>query len=430
MTNIYQQIWDADQYGSGVQPILDNAAGNREVGYVKVNSNLKETDKNLRVITEAVIPDSKRRTYDLCRVLFDNYSLPERDVEVETPEEREEIHDLVHAMMDTAPMQIARDYVSQMTGTSITRERWYNTIMDLWFRRFSMGGDPHLTGFEHVIVGEQEGSKAQGYHFWYKYYLDDGFARKADGASEHFSCLTDDRIVYMGSKQSVAQDQFPESVIISYRWNAPDYDRNALRPLTKKVGGFFVGCSIEGLLAIGSVRAHIGTRAPKEAIINGARYSLKVYRSENNRHIRTFYPVFLGPAENQIDSTPTHVKTDTKSVDVSTAPVTTSKIRIIAALINPKGHDLGKETVTLINIGSKQMILDDWHFEDKNGKSQFLSVLTIKAGETVRIKLKPGGIQLSNKGGHIKLIDTNGNVVHTINYSKGQAKTNGETVLF
>ena len=36
-----------------------------------------------------------------------------------------------------------------------------------------MGADPALSGFEHVVVGEQEGAKAQGYHFWYKYYLDD-----------------------------------------------------------------------------------------------------------------------------------------------------------------------------------------------------------------------------------------------------------------
>ena len=420
MTNIFQQIWDADQSGAGVKPILDTDSGDRTVGFVKVNSNLNAPDTDLRVLPEVVIPDTKRRTYDLCRLLFDNYALPEQDEEVETPEEREEVHDLVHAMVDTAPMQVAREYVGQATGASVTRERWYNTIMDMWFRRYSMGGDPHLSGFEHVVVGEQEGAKAQGYHFWYKYYLDDGFARRVDGATVNFPGLSDDRIAYLGSKQSAAQAQFPESVTISYRWDAADYDREELRPLTKKIGGFFVGCSVEGLLALGSVRAHLGARAPKEAVINGARYSLKVFRSANDRHVRTFYPVFLGAAADG----------DGTGNGGGGISVIAGSIRIVAALVNPEGHDAGKETLTLINTGPAQESLDGWRLEDKNGQSQSLSDVTIAAGETVRLRLAPSGVQLSNKGGRVSLIDASGHAVHTVSYSKGQAKTNGETILF
>jgi poly(U)-specific endoribonuclease len=422
MADIYQQIWEADQSEAGVQPILDTMAGDPETGFVKVNSNLDATHQELRVLTEVVIPESKQRTYDLCRTLFDNYALSERDEEVETPEEREEVHDLVHAMVDKAPMQVAREYVAQATGTSLTRERWYNTIMEMWFRRFSMGGDPHLSGFEHVVVGEQEGPKAQGYHFWYKYYLDDGFARQVDGAAQQFPGLSDDRIVYLGSKQSAGQEQFPHSVTISYRWDAPDYDRQQVRPLTKKIGGFFVGCSVEGLLALGSVRAHLGARAPKEAVIEGGRYSLKVYRSENNRHIRTFYPVFLGAVAETGGEIPSEGEVVT--------PMVSGKVRIIAALINPEGHDPGNETVTLINTGRTSVSLEGWQLEDRNGKAQQLSGVTLGAGETVRIVLDPAGAQLSNKGGRISLLDSQGQAVHTVTYSRGQARSDGETVLF
>jgi hypothetical protein len=416
MADIYQQIWDADQSGSGVKPMLDTANGDPSTGYVKVNSNLDAANRDLRVLTEVVIPESKRHTYELCQVLFDNYALPERDEEIETAQEREEVHDLVHAIVDTAPMQVARAYLSQATETAITRERWYNTIMEMWFRRFSMGGDPHLTGFEHVIVGEQERAKAQGCHFWYKYYLDDGFTRQVDGAIDAFPGLSNDRIAYLGSKQTAQQGQFPESVTISYRWDAPDYDRKAMRPLTKKIGGFFVGCSIEGLLALGSVRAHLGARAPKEAEINGARYNLKVYRSENNRHIRTFYPVFAGSAEGDGGGD-------------SVTPVVDGRVRIIAALINPEGHDPGKETVTLINTGRQPIAMDSWRLEDRNGHRQSLEGFTIGAGETLRVVLEPTGMQLSNKGGSISLIDGGGNAVHMVTYSKGQAKTDGVTIL-
>ncbi|MGD8910852.1 MAG: hypothetical protein PVI92_16065, partial [Chromatiales bacterium] len=418
MTDIYQHIWDADQSESGIQAILDTETVDHANGFVKVNSNLRADEPDLRVLPEVEIPETKRRTYQLCRELFDNYALPERDEENETPLEREEIHDLIHAIVDTAPMQVAREYIAQATGTSLTRERWYNTIMEMWFRHFSMGGDPALTGFEHVVVGEQEGPRAQGYHFWYKYYLDDGFADLTDSPEVEFPGLKDDRIVYLGSKQSAGQAQFPESVTISYKWHAPDYDRAKIRPLTKKIGGFFVGCSIEGLLALGAVRAHVGARAPKEAVINGARYSLKVYRSLNNRHIRTFYPVFLGAAEGG------------GAGGTDESPIKAGLIRIVAALINPKGHDPGNETVTLINIGSTAQTLDDWCIVDRNRKCQQLTGMSIEPGATLRVALDPTGAQLSNKGGKISLLDNRGNAVHVVTYSKGQARTQGLTTLF
>lgn len=355
----------------------------------------------------------------MCRELFDNFSLPERDEEYDTPEEREEVHDLVHAMVDTAPMQVARDYVAEATGASITRERWYNTIMEMWFRRFAQGGDPHLSGFEHVVVGEQEGAKAQGYHFWYKYYLDDGFASMVDDAQEEFAGLVDDRIAYLGTRQRDSQAQHPETVTISYRWHAPDYDRDVIRPLTKPIGGFFVGCSVEGLLALGTVRAYHSARAPKEAVINGARYGMKVFRSANNRHVRTFYPVFLGEAV-----------PDDGDQNGDDSVVSAAQIRLVAALINPEGHDPGNETVTLINIGDHSETLNDWRLVDRNNRFHSLDGVTIGAGDTVRVRLDPRGAQLSNKGGVIKLVNNNGSTVHSVTYSKGQTKPEGRTLLF
>ena len=248
MANIYQQIWDADLTGSGVRPVFDNITLSDEeqaAGYVKVNSNLDVSNApDLRVLTAVNIPTSKLRTYDLCRQLFENYALDQQDMEVETPEEREEIHNLLQAIVDTPPMQVARTYVESQIGTTVSKERWYSTLLELWFRRFTQASGSDLSAFEHIIVGEQKGSKVGGYHFWYKYYLDDGFARQVPDARDKFPGLKDDNIIYLASKASDSQLSFPESVTISYRWKAPDYKAQQLRPLTKPTGGFFVGAGV------------------------------------------------------------------------------------------------------------------------------------------------------------------------------------------
>ncbi len=424
--DIYQRIWDADQNENGIQAILDTQQGDQQRGYVKVNTKLtdNEIDKELRVLTDLHLPEDKQLTYRLGLKLFDNYALSESDEELDSEEERTEVHDFINTIIDTAPMQIAREYVAAQTGTSITREEWYNTITEMWFSKFKQSGDPSLSGFEHVIVGEQENSKVQGYHFWYKYYLDDGFARELDG-NYAFPALSNDRIHYHGSKHTSNQEQFPESVTISYKWFAPDYERQGLRPLFKKIGGFFVGCSLEGLLALGTVRAYAGADAPKRTIINGAEYELALFHSMNGRHIRTFYPKFIRAVENTeqpVIEEPIVVTPPTSAVP--------SSIRIIAALVNPEGDDVGLETVTLINTGPSAVDINNWQIIDKNNNSYTFFIGTLPPNETHRLTLDGKTAQLSNKGGSIKLLNQKGEMVHLVSYSGPQVREQGKTIIF
>lgn len=423
MGDIYQDIWNADQAANGIEPIPHTALGDSSAGFVKVNAALAEGHRELRVLPEVVIPPAKQRTYDLCKKLFNNYRLPESDFETDTPEERREVHDLVEAIVTTPPMEVAREYVQRGTGTTISRERWHATIVEMWFRRFAQGGDPALSGFEHVVVGEQEGPKVQGYHFWWKYFLDDGFARQVDGDFARFPGLRDDRIEYLGSKQKDGQIQFPESVTISYRWLAPDHEAEAIRPLTKRIGGFFVGCSVEGLLALGTVRAHLGVRAPRVAVIEGARYDMKLFHSNNKQHVRTFYPVFLGPSD----------PSDGSGCPDGVGPqpdVPPTSIRIVAALINPSGHDPGRETVTIVNTAGAQQPVTNWEIVDRNGQAFVFSERIMEPGEFLTTTLSGADAQLSNKGGEILLKNGDGAIVHRVTYSKTQARNQGQTVLF
>lgn len=425
--DIYQRIWDADQTGSGVQPLLPGNETDQSRGHVRVIAASQGDDAEHKVLTEVAIPPAKSTSYERARRLFDNYALDEQDPEIETAEERQEIHDLLDAVIDSPPMLVARAYIAEATGTPVSKDRWYATLLEQWFRSFAQGGDPALTGFEHVFVGEQEGAKAQGYHFWYKYHLDDGLASTIE--RRRLPGFKDDRIVYLRGMYANGQERFPESVTISYRWDAPDYDRNALRPLTKPKGGFFVGCSVEGLMALGSVRAHLGARAPKEAVINGARYDLKLFRSANDQHIRTFYPVFLGPAGVPPQPVPV-LGGGTASPSLPGSAVVASDIRILAALVNPTGDDPGKETVTLVNTGPAVVSLEGWFLVDKMGNRFAVNEVSLAAGMATTILLPKHSIQLSNKGGEIRLINRQGHTAHLVSYSKAQAADEGRTIVF
>lgn len=56
--------------------------------------------------------------------------------------------------------------------------------------------------------------------------------------------------------------------------------------------------------------------------------------------------------------------------------------------------------------------------------------MQIGAGDSLHVVLDKSGAQLSNKGGKINLIDPSRNAAHIVTCSKGQARTDGETILF
>ncbi len=420
--DIYQKIWNADQAQNGIAPILKLSDGDPQVGYVLVNE-APTGDPNQRLFAKVVIPDSKRATYNLVRKLFNNYALDQGAPEIDTPEENQETHELIKAVIETEPMVVARKWLEEQTGEQYNEPRWYKTVFDAWFTKFTQSSGRDLSAFEHIVVGEQSGGKVSGYHFWYKYYLDDSH-----------DLLGGDTIQYLGLKGQNQEENLavPEVSTLSYKWDAFDYDAGEYRPLFKKIGGFFNGCSIEGLLALGTVRFVGAGRAPKEALINGSTYAMKMFRSQDGRHMRTFYPQFIervgGGGNGTVDVPPEVVVIDPTLP--SSSAVVPNDVRLIAALVNPQGHDPGFESVTLINTSDSVVSIDGWEIVDNNGNAFTVKNREIAPGETLRIYLPEQTAQLTNKGGTIKLTDRQGNTVHAVRYSKQQARAQGRTLVF
>jgi len=430
--DIYQQIWDADQAGNGIQPILYGQQGDENTGYVVVNERRGGSGSH-KLFPKVVIPEHKRLTYALCRRLFNNYRLERSKYERSNFREDQEIHDFLEAIVDSKPMKVVRNYLTAQTGEAFTSARWYNILKEIYFTPFRLGSGATLTGFEHVVVGEKKSDIVSGYHFWYKYFLDDSY-----------DYLYSDDIHYMGTKSDKDDLQVPETSTIAYRWDAMDYDTGKKNRIYKKAGGFFNGCSIEGLLAIGALRFNYKARAPKEAVINGAKYNLVLYR--NNRQMITYYPEFIRIVDRSqvgkiirtkppvvIKAEPKREKVkEKKTIEIKVPAVKKlpeMSIRIIAALVNPTGSDTGKETVTLLNTMPEAVNLKGWKFIDKLDKAAEIDVV-IPAGGTATIKLKSRTMPLRNTGGVINLEDHEGDLVDFVSYSRNQASDEGWTVVF
>ena len=290
--DVYQRIWDADQSASGIPAITATEAGESARGFVKVDE-AESAGPNHRLFVEVEIPSPKRLTYDLCTALFGNYRLDQGKGEDNRPEEARETLALLDAIVASAPMAAAREHLESRSGGSFSHEAWQELIFQVWFRQFDDGRNRDLSAFEHVAVGEQKAGKVNGHHFWYKYYLDDWPAFSGtddidyDGNRYDGPNRRDGRVTAVG--RSV-----PEVVTLAYGWEARDPETGERRTLYNPIGGFWVGCSIEGLMALGLVRFF--ERGRIETTINGARYEVELYRSPDGRSLRTFFPRFLSLA--------------------------------------------------------------------------------------------------------------------------------------
>ncbi|MET8975163.1 DUF2278 family protein [Streptomyces sp. NPDC004539] len=104
-------------------------------------------------------------------------------------------------------------------------------------------------------------------------------------------------------------------------------------------------------------------------------------------------------------------------------------VRIVAALVNPRGPAPEPEQVTLLNASPDPLDLTGWRLVDRVGNTTPVPRGELAAGATLPVPLQ-GGAQLPNTGGEITLLDTKGLKVHGVSYTSAQADQEGWTVTF
>ena len=429
MSAIFQEIWDADQSGAGVPALRPGEPKDPSRGFVVVDERATSVGVDHRVLAEVVIPDAKRETYRLCERLYDNYALERAVRERVTSGEVQEELDLIDAILDTPPIEVAQQYLETSLDLTISKDAMAAMIKETWFAMARAGSQLEASGFEHVFVGEQSSSRSKigGYHFWHKYHLDDG------GSGE-------DRIEYVGTRYGGAQEPgqgilVPEVVTLQLTWDAPFGDaglRSGSRTLSKPIGGFFVGCSPEGLIALGLVRCR--TKSSKITQINGAEYQLDLHRLDNAPNsIRTFFPRFRRADVVAIDNGGgSGGSGGSGGGDGSSGgtPAGETPFRIVAGMVNPVNPEGGREFLQILNVSGQRRSLENWRIEAPNGMAFTLDDIGVDPGNLFKFVAPTAQGAFRNKAGTILLRDASNRVVQECPYGTEQARREGVPIVF
>jgi uncharacterized protein YukJ len=106
-----------------------------------------------------------------------------------------------------------------------------------------------------------------------------------------------------------------------------------------------------------------------------------------------------------------------------------TRVRIVAALVNPAGPAPEAETVTLLNASPEPVDLTGWRLVDRWQRALALPAGGLAAGATLAFPVS-GALQLGNGGGAITLLDPAGLKVHGVSYTREQSRLEGWTITF
>jgi subtilisin family serine protease len=100
--------------------------------------------------------------------------------------------------------------------------------------------------------------------------------------------------------------------------------------------------------------------------------------------------------------------------------INNDKLKIISAMVNPKGLDRRKEKISLLNGSTESVDLTGWSIEVK-GRKEYLSG-EIDGGEARTFDLNGASVKLPNVGATINLLNSKSVVVNSVTYLKKQVK--------
>ncbi len=464
---IYQLIWQSDENRLTVSGRNATGEWEDETADIKLdqlinpqeNRSINLANKRLfAYVNEDSLFDEKR-TYVSFIELLDNYAVRHINPALTPEKEEAEIQHFLNMIISTPPIQIALKYINENLGENFTEEQFRVKLKQIWFELYTnyyQGKSNYFaSGFEHIFVGESKyqentGGKKEtlgenfGYFCWIKFYLDEKNQR-ADLTSYKYNIQG-----YPGLDQ-------PKVLTLQTEHYLTDMRGDVIAEYIHRRGGFFVGLSPEGQIAMATVAyfegLHGKIREIRRVNIQDIFYDLIVWRNTNPNgsrgdFIRLFFPLFAGagilpPSNFDIDDSDITEKPDELLVCDRPLPENVEftvikpfvnqndgPVMIVAALPDPIGDDLpNTEWVELKNTTNQDIDLTGWELRDKKGRSQVLTgILAANSSQQIAVtKTSYYALQLSNQIGVITLLDHTQQTIARVKYINIHA---GEIVRF
>ena len=276
---MFNTLWELDQQHNGLSVSLRDSSGS----WIDENADMRLDEQGISLNPSSdsapnpliQIHDGAKlsgETYTTIRALFDNYEPLEtksEDVLGTNAEEDAEIDAFLNAVMKTEVIKKALSQINLQrlrpdANGVYTEAEFKQLLKHQWFALYTnhySQPKPHCSGFEHVFVGDHNGSKIGGHHFWWKYFLDE-----QNGEANS-----------LGHKYKGPRGE-------NYRWIAtfrmqwdPKPGVSLKNPDQK---GFFVGCSPELMIAHGTLALLLEKKNDgKHPVIefDGGRYELTLH---------------------------------------------------------------------------------------------------------------------------------------------------------
>jgi len=203
------------------------------------------------------------------------------------------------------------------------------------------------------------------------------------------------------------------------------FDRNLHKPIDAEFG------NTDGLHGVHDIHFNQGN-VGAHAQDNGARQDGGLILAHPDRHAGIFlaFQVQRVPTDDQGAATPASRSIGELIHAETSPPASTGTVYLERALLNPSGDDAGHEVVVIGNLATAPAGLQGWQLVDKNHRSTALDLVTVAPGASTLVPLDGAGVQLSNKGGNLVLLDPAGHQVDAVVYTAADAGVQNQFVRF
>ncbi|XP_053478874.1 uridylate-specific endoribonuclease C [Ictalurus furcatus] len=220
-------------------------------------------------------------TYTCFMKLLDNYERSTGVSEKVTTDEIAENNAFLDAILDTAVMKRAHQYLVKKGKSKSDLRQFKSQLYYMWFRLYHRDrtGGEDSSGFEHVFVGEtQSGRDIMGLHNWVQFYLQE----------------KQNLLDYKGYKAT--RNDMPDAddhvLNVQFGWHG----------LLKPVGSTFIGVSPEFEMAVFTILFLTSTEKTSTAVVNMDQYQLELVVNRHGRSIGTSYPKLLSSNNRHLQS--------------------------------------------------------------------------------------------------------------------------------